>query len=407
MNLKKQIEEKVIKSFGLSDLALKNRITIVFLSLMLTILGLISYDRLPKESFPEVDQSNVIVGVSYPGNSPIDIENLITRPIEKEINIISEVKEIRSTSMQGFSTIISEFESGIEIEYAKSKIKDAVDKAKAELPNDLPFEPNIYEISFSDFPIMHITLSGKYSIERLEDYAEILQDEIEKISEISKVKIFGVEEKEVAIKVDPYKLEARKLSFNDIESAIKYENISVSGGNMLENNIRRSVRIIGEFKSVDDIKNIIISNQNNKVVYLKDVAKVVFDYKEIEKITHICCGYPDKLDVINYPKAPLDSYKKIAKALDASLIDSVSIEDAHRYNDLELLRNFTKTKVIFGLIKIASSQIETKEEIENRVLDALNYIDKKQLIAAPDCGLGHLPRQLAIEKLKIIDRTFY
>ena len=123
---------------------------------------------------------------------------------------------------------------------------------------------------------------------------------------------------------------------------------------------------------------------------------------EIEKITHICCGYPDKLDVINYPKAPLDSYKKIAKALDASLIDSVSIEDAHRYNDLELLRNFTKTKVIFGLIKIASSQIETKEEIENRVLDALNYIDKQQLIAAPDCGLGHLPRQLAIKKLKIM-----
>ena len=123
---------------------------------------------------------------------------------------------------------------------------------------------------------------------------------------------------------------------------------------------------------------------------------------EIEKITHICCGYPDKLDVINYPKAPLDSYKKIAKALDTSLIDSVSIEDAHRYNDLELLRNFTKTKVIFGLIKIASSQIETKEEIENRVLDALNYIDKQQLIAAPDCGLGHLTRQLAIEKLKIM-----
>ena len=123
---------------------------------------------------------------------------------------------------------------------------------------------------------------------------------------------------------------------------------------------------------------------------------------EIEKITHICCGYPDKLDVINYPKAPLDSYKKIAKALDASLIDSVSIEDAHRYNDLELLRNFTKTKVIFGLIKIASSQIETKEEIENRVLEALNYIDKQQLIAAPDCGLGLLPRQLAIEKLKIM-----
>jgi len=126
------------------------------------------------------------------------------------------------------------------------------------------------------------------------------------------------------------------------------------------------------------------------------------DRIKIERITHICCGYPDKLDAVNYPKAPLDSYKKIAKALDASLIDSVSIEDAHRYNDLELLRNFTKTKVIFGLIKIASSQKETEEEIENRVLNAFNFIDKEQLIAAPDCGLGHLPRKLALEKLKII-----
>ena len=98
----------------------------------------------------------------------------------------------------------------------------------------------------------------------------------------------------------------------------------------------------------------------------------------------------------------MDSYKKIAKALDASLIDSISIEDAHRYNDLKLLENFTKTKIIFGLIKIASSQKETEEEIEKRILDVLKYIDKQQLIAAPDCGLGHLPRQLAIEKLKIM-----
>ena len=126
------------------------------------------------------------------------------------------------------------------------------------------------------------------------------------------------------------------------------------------------------------------------------------DSTKLERITHICCGYPDKLDAVNYPKAPLDSYKKIAKALDASLIDTVSIEDAHRHNDLEVLSNFNKTKVIFGLIKIASSQMETKEEIENRILDALNYIDKKQLIAAPDCGLGHLSRQLAIKKLKIM-----
>ena len=124
--------------------------------------------------------------------------------------------------------------------------------------------------------------------------------------------------------------------------------------------------------------------------------------KNIEKITHICCGYPDKLDAIDYPKAPLDSYSKISKALDGSIIDTVSIEDAHRYNNLEFLKDFNKTKVIFGLIKIASSQIETKKEIESRINDAIKFIDKEQLVVAPDCGLGHLPRDLAKTKLKIM-----
>ena len=123
---------------------------------------------------------------------------------------------------------------------------------------------------------------------------------------------------------------------------------------------------------------------------------------DVEKITHICCGYPDKLDAVDYPKAPLDSYKKIAKSLDDSKIDSVSIEDAHRYNDLSLLKYYKKTKVIFGLVKIASSKIETVEEIESRILDALKFISKERLIAAPDCGLGHLSRDLAMKKLKTL-----
>ena len=122
----------------------------------------------------------------------------------------------------------------------------------------------------------------------------------------------------------------------------------------------------------------------------------------VEKITHICCGYPDKIDAVNYPKAPLDSYKKIAKALDSSKIDSVSLEDAHRYNDLSLLKNYKNTKIIFGVIKIASSKIETVEEIENRMKETLKFISKEQLIVAPDCGLGHLSRELAIKKLKIM-----
>ncbi len=124
--------------------------------------------------------------------------------------------------------------------------------------------------------------------------------------------------------------------------------------------------------------------------------------QNVEKITHICCGYPDKLDAINYPKAPLDSYSKISKALDESILDTVSIEDAHRYNNLEFLNDFKSTKIIFGLVKIASSKIETKDEIISRINEALKFIDKTQIIVAPDCGLGHLPRDLAKTKLKIM-----
>ena len=124
--------------------------------------------------------------------------------------------------------------------------------------------------------------------------------------------------------------------------------------------------------------------------------------EKVEKITHICCGYPDKLDAVDYPKAPLNSYHEIANLLDKSIINTVSLEDAHRYNNLSLLEKFTDTKIILGLIKIASSKTETKDEIQLRVESALNHIKKENLIAAPDCGLGHLPRKLAKKKLKMM-----
>ena len=137
---------------------------------------------------------------------------------------------------------------------------------------------------------------------------------------------------------------------------------------------------------------------------IKNLEKCFEDISnpDVEKITHICCGYPDKLDAINYPKAPLDSYHQIAELLDNSIIDSISLEDAHRYNDLSLLDKFKKSKIIIGLIKIASSKEEAIDEIQKRLQDVFEHIDKNRLIAAPDCGLGHLPRWLAIKKLKTL-----
>jgi len=127
--------------------------------------------------------------------------------------------------------------------------------------------------------------------------------------------------------------------------------------------------------------------------------------KEIVKIVHICCGYPDVLDAVDYPKAPLESYWEISEALNSSIIDEISLEDAHRNNNLDLLDKFGSKTIILGEVKIASSEIESEEKIKQRVRQALEHIDKRRLMLAPDCGLGFLPRKLCLQKLKIITKV--
>jgi len=120
----------------------------------------------------------------------------------------------------------------------------------------------------------------------------------------------------------------------------------------------------------------------------------------VTRVVHMCCGYPDRLDNPDYPKADHDAYFRLAKAVEASTVQAISLEDAHRYNDLSLLDVFQTTTVIFGCVSIAESRIEPVEEIRDRLVAALDHIASERLIAAPDCGLGLLGRTLARAKLK-------
>ena len=289
---------KVDKEFKLTTFAINNRTTVGFLAFLIAIMGISTYISLPKDSYPEIKQPVVYIGTPYPGNSPIDIENLVTREIEKEINTISEVDNIKSTSVQDYSTIIVEFNTDTPVEDALTKVKDAVDRAKPELPADLPSDPNVFELNFSEFPIMNINLSGNYSLEQLKDYAEYLEDEIEGITEISKVEIRGVDEKEVKVKVDPYLLEARKLNFGDIESAIQAENVTLSGGNILDDGIRRTLRVVGEFSDPRQLEDVIVKNEKGNIVYLRDVATVDFGYVETKSYARLAKQPVVMVDVI-------------------------------------------------------------------------------------------------------------
>ena len=278
-NLEKR-KKRTVKTFALTNLALNNKNTIFFLTAMIVWLGISTYRSLPKDSYPEVEQPIVYIGTPYPGNTPLDMENLVTRPIEKELNTIADIDEIKSTSVQGYSTIIAEFVTGTDIDDAIQKAKDAVDKAKPELPTDLPADPDVFEVNFSDFPILNVNLSGDYSPEELEEYAEDIQEEIEKLTEVSKVEIRGVGEKEVQVNANPFKMEARELSFADIEKAIANENLTMSGGDIVADGTRRSVRIVGEFTSPEQLLGIVVKSEKNAIVYLRDVAEVDFTYKE-------------------------------------------------------------------------------------------------------------------------------
>lgn len=291
-------EQKIDKEFALTSFSLSNGVSVMFLTFIIAVMGITTYINLPKDSYPEIKQPTIYVGTPYPGNSPVDMENLVTRQIEKEINSISEVNHINSTSVQDYSTIIVEFDPKTAVEDALTKVKDAVDKAKPELPDDLPSDPNVFELDFSEFPIMNINLSGNYSMEELKDYAEILEDEIEKVSQVSKVEIRGIGEKEVKIKVDPYKLEARLLNFGDIETAVSGENVTLSGGNILDNETRRTIRVVGEFKDPQQLKDIVIKHEKGNIVYLGDVADIEFDYKEKESYARLKKEPVVMLDVI-------------------------------------------------------------------------------------------------------------
>lgn len=309
LNNKNEIENKETpREFGPSSFSIKNRTTVVLLMFLLLVAGAGAYQSMPKENFPEINIPTIYIGMSYPGNSPLDMENLITRHVEKEINTISGISKIKSTIIQDYSTTIVEFDFDTDVTDALTKVKDAVDKIRGDLPTDMDIEPNIFEMDFSAVPVINLNIYGeRYTLEELNDYAEILEERIENLPQISKVEIRGAEQKEVKIEVDKNKMEALEISFRDIEEAIGYENKTISAGDLLVNENRRSIRIIGEFqkpKTITDpnieeqIGNIIIKNQYQQIVKLRDVATIKFEAKEPDSYARIFGNPVISLDVM-------------------------------------------------------------------------------------------------------------
>ena len=272
--------QHIQRKFKPTYLALKNKTTVYILTGLMVFFGLYSYNQMPRELMPEVVVPYIFVQTIYPGNSPADIENLITRPIEQELKGMQGIKKVSSASYQDVSTIVVEFNTNVTIKQALQDTKDRVDKANSELPDDLPNDPMVMDIDLSEFPIMNVNLSGDFSMRDLKKYAELLQDEFEGLNEVSEANIRGVEEREIQINVDPYKLDAVGLTFNDIALAVQTENVTIGAGEFTADKTRRVIRTVADYKNVDQIANTIIKMNQGKPVYIRDVAKVVDGYKE-------------------------------------------------------------------------------------------------------------------------------
>jgi len=246
-----------------------------------------SYISIPKEQMPDIVIPTIIVQTIYPGTSPTDIENLITRPIEKELKSVNGIKKETSQSLPDVSVVVVEFTTDVTPTIAKQRVKDAVDKAKTNLPNDLDRDPSVKEIDFSEFPIMTLNLSGDLEPGRLKKYAEEIQDKIETFREITRVDIIGAPEREFQVDLDLFKMQASGLTFDDVSRAIQSENVNISAGDFVSGGVRRDLRLNSQIKNVEDIKNIIVKTSRGAPLYLRDIADIKDGFKEIQSFARL------------------------------------------------------------------------------------------------------------------------
>jgi multidrug efflux pump subunit AcrB len=275
------------KEFKPSSWAINNKTSVYIMTIIITLAGLMTYNSLPKEQFPEVVFPQILVNTIYAGTSPGDMENLVTKHIEKQVKSINGVKKVTSSSIQDFSMINIEFNTDVEVPIAKQRVKDAVDKAKKDLPNDLTREPEVIDIDVSQMPIMNVHLSGNYQLDKLKEYAEQVKDRVEGLKEITRCDIVGALEREIQIDVDMYKMQAADITMMDITNAVKYENMTISGGQIKMDGVKRNINVVGQYTDARKIGDLILRSSSGATIYLKDIATITDGFKEKESYARL------------------------------------------------------------------------------------------------------------------------
>ncbi len=260
--------------------ALKRQSTVMVLLVFIIIAGIVSYASLPRESDPDITIPYIFVITNFEGVAPEDMETLVTMPIERKLKGLSDTKEISSVSDDGVSIIKVEFTPNVDIDDALQKVRDKVDQAKPDLPNDLPDEPVINEVNLSEMPILNVVLSGPFSLKRLKVFAEDLEDRIESVQGVLDAKIIGGLEREIHVEFDMDRVAFYNIPLSSLLNSVKNANVNTPGGSVEIGQAKYLVRVPEDFKHPDEIDRIVVHEQDGRPVYLRDVATIRDHYKD-------------------------------------------------------------------------------------------------------------------------------
>ncbi len=271
----------------ITNYAIKFRTAVFVFIAVLVGMGIVSYKTLPREGAPDITIPQVFVTIIYPGTAPEEMENLIAIPIEKRLNELGNVKTISAMAADSVVVFTVEYLAGVNVDTAIQRVKDKIDLARPDLPDNLD-EPVVEGLNFStDIPIMRLALSGDPNLERLKSTAEFLQDEIESISGVREARIAGTREREIRLEFDLHRLVAYNIPLVDVVALIAKENVTISAGMLEVDENKVQVRVPGEFVLASDLRDLVVVQRENRPVYLRDIATVNDTYKDLESVSRI------------------------------------------------------------------------------------------------------------------------
>jgi multidrug efflux pump subunit AcrB len=337
-----------------SDTAIKNRVSVMVLAVIILLVGTWCYLALPRESAPDIEIPHVFVSTTYRGVASQDIETSITVPIENKLKNLEDVKEIVSVSTEGFSYIDIEFVPGTDIDDVLQKVKNKVDEALPDLPTDLENDPSVYEVNFSDLPIVVYSLAGPYGMRTLKKIADDLEDEIEAITGVLEVDVTGTREREIRIEVDPDKLAYYRIPITAFQTVVPGENQNTTGGTVTMGDGRFQIRVPGEFETPEEVYGLVVTSHQGRPVYLKDVAVVLDDFKEETSRSRL-----DGRNAVNIAikKRAGENIITIAEAVD----DLIARQRAYWPPDITVTKLMDQAKDIHSMVK----------DLENNILSGL------------------------------------